>query len=132
MVLGAAVTTVSGLLIAYLTRAWPPMAATGAIAAVLAGRLLLIQETKRRIGSDRADLERLERAYVLGASAYLFCIGSLTFSAFAVSGDAFVLTLAVTASVTHAFSIAVRNYPIRRGIGLQIVAFALPLAGGSS
>ena len=54
--------------------------------------------------------------------------GLLSFSAFLVSDDAFILTLVVASSTTHALSIAVRNFAIRTGVGLQISAVATPLA----
>ena len=65
---------------------------------------------------------------LLGTSAYLLCIGLLTFTAFAVSDDAFVLTMAASTAVTHALSIAVRNFAFRNGVGPQISAVVVPLA----
>jgi diguanylate cyclase (GGDEF)-like protein len=128
MFLGAVMTSISGLLIAALTKTWSSAVVTAMIVAIVVARLRLIQEYQSRSHTnDIADIRWLERTYVLGTSAYLLFIGALTFAAFAASNDAFVLTLAVSTAVTHALSIAVRNFAIRSGIGLQISAVAIPL-----
>ena len=129
MVLGAIITTISGFLVAYLTRTWAPAAVTAMMVGVVAVRLRLKREYgSRSHGDDRADLRWLEQTTVLGTSAYLLCVGLLTLTAFLVSDDAFILTLAVASAVTHALSIAVRNFAIRTGVGLQISGVAIPLA----
>ncbi|HEY6735951.1 MAG TPA: EAL domain-containing protein, partial [Roseiarcus sp.] len=69
----------------------------------------------------------LERHYVVGLIAYLLSVGLLAVAAFAASDDAFVLTLAVSCAMTHALGIAVRNFAIRTGVGLQLSAVVIPL-----
>ncbi len=129
MALGAIMTTLGGVLVAYLTRAWAPAVATLMIVAVFAGRLHLVRRYRTLPHVDNsANLRWLERANVLGTSVYLLFNGLLSFSAFLVSDDAFILTLVVASSTTHALSIAVRNFAIRTGVGLQISAVATPLA----
>ena len=69
----------------------------------------------------------LERHYVVGMIAYLLSVGLLAVAAFTASDDAFVLTLAVSCAMTHALGIAVRNFAIRTGVGLQLSAVVIPL-----
>jgi diguanylate cyclase (GGDEF)-like protein len=129
MIMGAAVTALGAVLIAGLTRSLAPATMTLVVFTVVLSRISLIRQYRLRARSDDpAEVRRLERAYVLGAAAYLFSIGVLTFSAFAVTDDPFILTLVVCAAITHALSIAVRNYAIQRGVGLQIAAMAVPLS----
>jgi diguanylate cyclase (GGDEF)-like protein len=129
MIIGAAVTGLGALIITAQTRSLAPAALTVVIFAVVANRIRLIRQ--HRSGShanDPGEVRWLQRSYVLGASTYLLSIGVLAFVAFTVSNDPFILTLAVSGAVTHAVSIAVRNFAIRRGVGLQLSAVAIPLA----
>jgi hypothetical protein len=92
MVMGAVMTALNGLLITFLAKSWTSAFATAAIVGVTAVRLNVLREYRSRGRADDAiDVWWLERTYLLGASAYLLCIGLLTFSAFAASNDAFVL-----------------------------------------
>jgi len=129
MVMGAFVTIVNCLIIAKLAHSWPAAAVSAMIALVVAARLRLKWIYYSRVrGSALTDVRWLERHYVAGMIAYLLSIGLLAVAAFAASDDAFVLTLAVSSAVTHALSIAVRNFAIRTGVGLQLSAVAIPLA----
>ena len=128
MVLGAIMTSLSGLLITILTRCWTPAAITAIIIGVTSIRLHLINGYQSRARTNTiSEVRWLERTYLLGTSAYLLGIGLLTFSAFVVSDDPFVLTLACSSAITHALSIAVRNFAIRNGVSLQISLIAIPL-----
>ncbi|MBV8797967.1 MAG: EAL domain-containing protein [Hyphomicrobiales bacterium] len=129
MVLGALATSVSALLIMALTRSAAPIAVSAVLFGVVAVRLYLIREYQSRSHTnDLADVQWLERSYVLSASSYLLSIGLLTLTAFAVSNDPFLLTLTASGAITHALSIAVRNFAIRTGVGLQLSGVAIPLA----
>jgi diguanylate cyclase (GGDEF)-like protein len=129
MMIGVTVTGLGALTIALQTRSLAPAALTLAILAVVANRIRLIRKYRSRSHTNDLDEVRwLERSYVLGASAYLLGIGLLTLTAFVVSDDPFILTLAVCGAITHGLSIAVRNFAIRRGVGLQLSAVAIPLA----
>src|ERR1700733_11143754 len=128
MVLGAFMTIVNGLVIAKLAHSWLAVAASVMIALVVVARIHLkwIYNSRAR-GSALTDVRWLERHYVAGMLAYLLSVGLLAVAAFAASDDAFVLTLAVSSAVTHAIGIAVRNFAIRRGVGLQLSAVVIPL-----
>ena len=128
MVLGAIITIISGLIIAKLAHSWPAVGASAMIALVVLARIRLkwIYNSRAR-GSALTDVRWLERHYVAGMIAYLLSVGLLAVAAFAASDDAFVLTLAVCSAVTHALGIAVRNFAIRTGVGLQLSAVAIPL-----
>ena len=129
MVLGAVMTSLSGVLVALLARAWASAIVTVILVAVVVVRLHLIRAHKSRAKTnDPGDLGWLERTNIFATSAYLLCIGLLTVTAFVVSDDAFVLTLTASTAVTHALSIAVRNFAIRNGVGVQISAVVIPLA----
>jgi len=129
MVLGAAVTGLGALIITAQTRSFAPAALTLAIFAVVLSRFQLIRQYRSRAHTDdSAEVRWLERSYVLGASVYLLGVGLLAFVAFSVSDDPFILALAVSGAVTHALSIALRNFAIRRGVWLQLSAVAVPLA----
>jgi diguanylate cyclase (GGDEF)-like protein len=129
MVMGAVATSVSALLIMALTRSAAPAVVSVALFGVVAIRLYLIREYQSRSHTnDLADVRWLERTYVFSASSYLLTIGLLTFTAFAVSDDPFLLTLTACGAITHALSIAVRNFAIRTGVGLQLSGVAIPLA----
>jgi diguanylate cyclase (GGDEF)-like protein len=128
MVLGAFMTIVNGLVIAKLAHSWLAVGASVMIALVVVARIHLkwIYNSRAR-GSALTDVRWLERHYVAGMLAYLLSVGLLAVAAFAASDDAFVLTLAVSSAVTHAIGIAVRNFAIRRGVGLQLSAVVIPL-----
>ena len=130
MVLGAIMTIVSGLIIAKLADSWLAVGASAMIALVVAVRIRLAWVYKARTrGNAFTDVRWLERNYVVGTTAYLLSVGLLAVAAFASSNDGFVLTLAVSSAVTHALSIAVRNFAIRTGVGLQLSGVAIPLGG---
>src|SRR6516165_5672087 len=129
MVLGAVMTCLSGFLISIVSNNLASAVATAAIVVVTAIRLTLIREFRLRAQTEESiDLRRLERTYLFGTSAYLLCIGLLTFSSFTGSNDTFILTLACSTAITHALSIAVRNFAIQNGVSLQIAVVAIPLA----
>lgn len=129
MIMGAAVTGVGAILITALTRSLAPAAITVVVIAVVLNRMRLIRQYRSRAHTnDPAAARWLERRCVLGATTCLLSVGVLTFSAFAVSDDPFVLIIVVCAAITHAVSVALRNYAIRSGVGLQLSAVALPLA----
>jgi diguanylate cyclase (GGDEF)-like protein len=130
MIMGASLTSIVGVLLTAMTRSPAPAAVTALIFLVVAVRLHLIRAYRRprEPTSDFAAVQWLERTYVLSASAYLLSIGLLTFTAFAVSDDPFLLTLTVSGALTHALSIAVRNFAVRTGVGLQLAGVAAPLA----
>ncbi len=129
MMIGAAVTGLGALLITALTRSIAPAVVTVVIFAVVLHRIHLIRQYQSRSHNhDPAEVRWLERTYVLGAATYVLSIGVLTFVTFAVSDDPFVLILVVSGAITHAVSIAVRNFAIQRGVGLQVSAMAIPLA----
>src|ERR1700760_3971592 len=128
MVLGAIMTIVSGLIIAKLADSWLAVGASAMIALVVAVRIRLAWVYKARTrGNAFTDVRWLERNYVIGTTAYLLSVGLLAVAAFAASNDGFVLTLAVSSAVTHALSIAVRNFAIRTGVGLQLSGVSIPL-----
>jgi hypothetical protein len=84
MILGAVVTSLNGFLIAILTKSLASTAATAAIVGVTIVRLNLIKEYRAREQTgNNADVRWLERTYLLGAIAYLLCIGLLALAAFA-------------------------------------------------
>ena len=128
MVLGAFMTIVNGLVIAVVAHSWPAVAASAMIALVVVARIRLkwIYQSRTR-GSAFTDVRWLERHYVVGMIGYLLSVGLLAVAAFVASDDAFVLTLAVSCAMTHALGIAVRNFAIRTGVGLQLSAVAIPL-----
>ena len=128
MVLGAIMTIFSGLIIATLAHSWPAVGASAMIALVVVVRIRLkwIYKSRTR-GNAFTDVRWLERHYLVGMIAYLLSVGLLAVAAFAASNNSFVLILAVSSAVTHALSIAVRNYAIRTGVGLQLSAVAIPL-----
>ena len=128
MVLGAIMTIVSGLIIAKATHSWSAAGVSAMIALVVVVRIRLKRiYFSRARGSAFTDVRWLERSYVVCATAYLLSVGLLTVVAFAASNDGLVLILAVSSAVTHALSIAVRNFAIRTGVGLQLSAVAIPL-----
>jgi len=128
MVLGAFMTIVNGLVIAVVAHSWPAVGASAMIALVVVARIRLkwIYQSRTR-GSAFTDVRWLERHYVVGMIAYLLAVGLLAVAAFVASDDAFVLTLAVSCAMTHALGIAVRNFAIRTGVGLQLSAVVIPL-----
>jgi len=128
MVLGAFMTIVNGLVIAEVAHSWPAVAASAMISLVVVARIRLkwIYQSRTR-GNAYTDVRWLERHYVVGMIAYLLSVGLLAVAAFKASDDAFVLTLAVSCAMTHALGIAVRNFAIRSGVGLQLSAVAIPL-----
>jgi diguanylate cyclase (GGDEF)-like protein len=128
MVLGALMTIVNGLVIAKLAHSWLAVGASAMIALVVVARIRLkwIYKSRTR-GNALTDVRWLERHYLVGMIAYLLSVGLLAVAAFAASDDAFVLTLAASSAVTHAIGIAVRNFAIRTGVGLQLSAVAIPL-----
>ena len=129
MVMGAVMTSMVGVLVALLASAWASLVVTALLVAVVGVRLHLNRVHKSRSQTDDlADLRWLERTNVLATSAYLLCIGLLTFAAFAVTDDPFILILTVSGAITHALSIAVRNFAFRNGVGAQLSAVAIPLA----
>ena len=128
MVLGAIMTIVSGLIIAKVAHSWAAVGASAMIALVVLVRIRLKRIYNSRTGGNAfTDVRWLERNYVAGTTAYLLSVGLLTVAAFAASDDGFILTLAVSSAVTHALSIAVRNFAIRTGVGLQLSGVAIPL-----
>ena len=129
MVLGAFMTIVNGLVIAAVADSWPAVAASAMIALVVVARIRLkwIYQSRTR-GNAFTDVRWLERHYVVGMIAYLLSVGLLAVAAFTASDDAFVLTLAVSCAMTHALGIAVRNFAVRTGVGLQLSAVVIPLA----
>ena len=129
MVLGAFMTIVNGLVIAAVAHSWPAVGASVMIALVVVARIRLkwIYQSRTR-GNAFTDVRWLERHYVVGMIAYLLSVGLLAVAAFTASDDAFVLTLAVSCAMTHALGIAVRNFAIRTGVGLQLSAVVIPLA----
>ena len=129
MVLGAFMTIVNGLVIAAVAHSWPAVGASMMIALVVVARIRLkwIYQSRTR-GNAFTDVRWLERHYVVGMIAYLLSVGLLAVAAFMASDDAFVLTLAVSCAMTHALGIAVRNFAIRTGVGLQLSAVVMPLA----
>jgi diguanylate cyclase (GGDEF)-like protein len=129
MISGSVLTVLSGIVIAVLMRSWAAFGASIAAILVTLVRVGLVKTHQKRAQSQGdAEVLRQERIYVLGASAYLLCIGALTICAFARPTDAFVMVLALFVALTNALSIAVRNFAIRYGIGLQLAAIAVPLA----
>ena len=128
MVLGAIMTIASGLIIAELAHSWLAVGASAMTALVVGVRIRLkwIYKSRTR-GNALTDVRWLERHYIAGTTAYLFSVGLLAVAAFAASDNGFVLTLAVSSAVTHALSIAVRNFAIRTGVGLQLSGVAIPL-----
>jgi hypothetical protein len=128
MVLGAFMTIVNGLVIAAVAHSWPAVGASAMIALVVVARIRLkwIYQSRTR-GNAFTDVRWLERHYVVGMIAYLLSVGLLAVAAFTSSDDAFVLTLAVSCAMTHALGIAVRNFAIRTGVGLQLSAVVIPL-----
>jgi diguanylate cyclase (GGDEF)-like protein len=128
MVLGAFMTIVNGLVIAAVAHSWPAVGASAMIALVVVARVRLkwIYQSRTR-GNAFTDVRWLERHYVVGMIAYLLSVGLLAVAAFTASDDAFVLTLAVSCAMTHALGIAVRNFAIRTGVGLQLSAVVIPL-----
>ena len=128
MVLGAFMTIVNGLVIAAVAHSWPAVGASAMIALVVVARIRLkwIYQSRTR-GNAFTDVRWLERHYVVGMIAYLLSVGLLAVAAFTASDDAFVLTLAVSCAMTHALGIAVRNFAIRTGVGLQLSAVVIPL-----
>ena len=128
LVIGAAFTCFGALVITALTRNWGLAAVTMVILAVVGVRLRLIRDYQTRARRhDLAEVKWLERTYVLGATAFLFSVGLMNFVVFATSDDPFILILSVSGALAHAFSIAVRNFAIRTGVGLQIWGLAIPL-----
>ncbi len=129
MIIGAAGTGAAGLIITAVTQTVAPAVLTIVIFAVVAYRIRLIgQHQSRAHANDYAEVRWLERTYSLGAAAYLLGIGLLVLAAFAATDDPFILTLSATGAITHALSIAVRNFAIRTGVGLQLSAVVIPLA----
>ena len=128
MVLGAFMTIVNGLVIAEVAHSWPAVGASAMIALVVVARIRLkwIYQSRTR-GNAYTDVRWLERHYVVGMIAYLLSVGLLAVAAFTASDDAFVLTLAVSCAMTHALGIAVRNFAVRTGVGLQLSAVVIPL-----
>jgi diguanylate cyclase (GGDEF)-like protein len=126
---GGVITSLSGVIITFLTRNWASAIATAAIIGVTAGRLRLTREYHSRLQTgELVDVDTLERAYLLGTCAYLLSIGFLTFTTLNTSNDAFVLISACSTAIIHALSIAVRNFAVQYGVRLQIAVVAIPLA----
>ena len=129
LVYGGVITSLSGLIITFLTRNWASAVATAAIIGVTAGRLKLTREYHARLQTgELVDVDTLERAYLLGTCAYLLSIGFLTFTTLYTSNDAFILISACSTAIIHALSIAVRNFAVQYGVRLQIAVVAIPLA----
>ena len=129
MMMGAFITTLSGVVITALIQSWVTGAATAAVVLVTAMRIALVREHgKQSIVIDREKIRQRERNYVIGTSAYLFLLGIISFVAITRSSDPFILILALSLSITNTVSIAVRNFAVANGIGWQIGAIAAPLA----
>ena len=132
LVYGGVITSLTGMLITFLTRDWGSALATAAIIGVTAGRLKLAWEYHSRLQTgELVDVGTLERAYLLGTCAYLLSIGFLTFTTFNTSNtsnDAFVLIAVCSLAIFHSLSIAVRNFAVQYGVRLQIAVVAIPLA----
>ena len=128
MVLGAVMTSLSGIVITILMHSWTSGIASVAMIVVTAMRLRLAKEHNKQLQINDGDrVKQREHNYVLGACLYLLCIGVVVFCVFAGSSDPFVLVLALSIAITNVLSIAVRNFAIRYGIGWQIAATAVPL-----
>src|ERR1700740_3182832 len=81
LVYGGVITSLTGMLITFLTRDWGSALATAAIIGVTAGRLKLTREYHSRLQTgELVDVDTLERTYLLGTCAYLLSIGFLTFT----------------------------------------------------
>jgi diguanylate cyclase (GGDEF)-like protein len=131
MVYGGVITSLTGLLITFLTRNWASAVATVAIVGVTAARLKLTREYHSRLQTDEPiDVDTLERTYLLGTCAYLLSIGFLAFAALNTTNDPFILTAACSTAIIHALSIAVRNFAVQYGVRWQIAVVAIPLAAG--
>ena len=129
MVYGGVITSLTGVLITFLTRNWASAVATVAIVGVTAARLKLTREYHSRLQTDEfLDVDTLERAYLLGTCAFLLSIGFLTFAAINATNDPFILVAACSTAIIHALSIAVRNFAVQYGVRLQIAVVAIPLA----
>ncbi len=129
MVYGGVITSLTGVLITFLTRNWASAVATVAIVGVTAARLKLTREYHSRLQRDEPlDVGTLERTYLLGTCAFLLSIGFLTFAAINATNDPFILVAACSTAIIHALSIAVRNFAVQYGVRLQIAVVAIPLA----
>src|ERR1700686_500221 len=95
LVYGGVITSLTGLLITFLTRNWACAIATAAIVGVTAARLKLTREYHSRLQTDEfLDVDTLERTYLLGTCSFLLAIGSLTFAALNATNDPFILVAA--------------------------------------
>ncbi|MBV8664727.1 MAG: diguanylate cyclase, partial [Hyphomicrobiales bacterium] len=129
MMLGCLMTGLSAVAVALLMRDWAANAATAAIVAVAAIRVLLLKDHRAAARSlDEGDIRRLETQYVIAVCAYLLAIGALTAIATTCSSDPFVLVVVTAMWATNAVAIAVRNFAVEKGVGWQITAAATPLA----
>jgi hypothetical protein len=131
MVYGGVITSLTGVIITFLTWNWASAAATVAIVGVTAARLKLTREYHSRLQTDElVDVDTLERSYLLGTCAFLLSIGFLAFAALHTTNDPFILIAACSTAIIHALSIAVRNFAVQYGVRLQIAVVAIPLAAG--
>lgn len=128
---GSVVTALACFLCAFLEHsvtAWSIGLVTILVTCV---RLRLVHSRQAR-GAHPNGLEthQYERVYVFGATGYLLCNGAFACWAMTAASDSFVLMLALFVALTNALSIAVRNFAIRYGVGLQVAAVTIPLGVG--
>jgi diguanylate cyclase (GGDEF)-like protein len=131
---GLSATAACAFVGANLDHSWTAWAIGVATIIVVFVRLQLVHLHDASVRQGREieirRYERYERIYVLGATAYLLCNGMLACWAFTSSNNAFVLMLTLSVALMNALSIAVRNFAIRYGVGLQVAAVTIPLAIG--
>jgi diguanylate cyclase (GGDEF)-like protein len=131
MLPGSAVTALCAVLCAIMAHAWIPGFIGFTALAVTIVRVRLANSHRKRVDmKTNIDVARFERIYVLGTIVYVFCSGALACWACIASDSAFMLMLTFSLALTNALSIAVRNFAIRYGVGLQVAAVTIPLAIG--
>jgi diguanylate cyclase (GGDEF)-like protein len=131
MLPGSVVTTLCAFACAILAHAWIPWFIGLATLVVTCVRLRLSHlHEERDKWNGAVEIRRVERIYVLGATLYLFCNGALACWAFTATDDAFILTLTFLVALTNAISIAIRNFAVGYGVGLQVGACMIPVAIG--
>jgi len=131
MLPGSAVTVLCALACAILADAWIPwfIGVTTLVVTCVRLRLSYLHENRVR-SRHEIEIGRFERIYVLGATLYLLCNGALACWAFTATDDAFILTLTFLVALTNALSVAIRNFAVRYGVGLQVAACMIPVAVG--
>ena len=119
MIQGCVASVTSACIAGILTGLWTFWAIGCVTVLVTLARVVLVR-MHTRWGQSSDEVDRYERLFMLGTDAYLACSSALTVCALLQTDNTFLMLLTSLVSFTNAFSIAVRSYAIRYGLGLHV------------